>query len=88
MVALSRQATYGLNALGIAIVVATLIGFRYASFDPCEMLRQDLLRGAEARGESLLATELLFVDRRPRLNIATCVAAYISTSPATYIREF
>jgi len=88
VVALSRQATYGLIALGIVIVIATLIGFRYASFDPCEMLRQDLLRGAEARGESVQATALLFQDRRPRLNVATCVAAYLSTSPATYIRAF
>jgi len=88
VVALSREATYGMIAFGVVIVIGTLIGFRYASIDPCEMLRQDLLRGAEARGESLHATEILFQDRRPRLNMATCVAAYLSGSPSTYIRKF
>jgi hypothetical protein len=87
VVALSREATYAMIALGVVIVIGTLIGFRYATIDPCEMLRQDLLRGAEARGESLIATELFFQAKRDKLNIATCIAAYISTTPSTYIRE-
>jgi len=84
---MSREATYGMIALSVVIVVGTLIGFRYASFNPCEMLRQDLLRGAEARGESVGATELFFQAKRDKLNIATCVAAYISTTPAAYVRK-
>lgn len=87
MVALSREATYGMVAASVVIVIGTLIGFRYASISPCEMLRQDLLRGAEARGESLAATELLFQAKRDKLNVATCIAAYVSTTPSTYVRK-
>ena len=87
MVALSREATYAMIAAAVVIVIGTLIGFRYATINPCEMLRQDLLRGAEARGESLAATELLFQAKRYKLNVATCIAAYLSTTPSTYIRD-
>lgn len=84
---MSREATYGMIALAVVIVVGTLIGFRYASFSPCEMLRQDLLRSAEARGESLAATELFFQAKREKLNVATCIAAYISTTPTEYVHK-
>jgi len=84
---MSREATYGMIALSVVIVVGTLIGFRYATVNPCEMLRQDLLRGAEARGESVAATELFFQAKRDKLNVATCIAAYISTTPSAYVRK-
>lgn len=88
MIALSRETTYGLLAFGAVIVVVVLVLARYGTVDPCDMLRQDLIRSAEKRGESAVATELLFEERRPRLGIGGCIGAYLSFAPSTYIRQF
>lgn len=88
MVAFSRETIYGLIAVGVVIIIVVMIGARYGTLHPCEMLRQDLIRGAENRGESVVATELVFAELRPRINMGTCLGAYLSLAPSTYIRQF
>ncbi len=88
MVALSRETIYGLIAVGVAIMLLVFIFARYGSLSPCEMLRQDLIRGAEKRGESVVATQLVFQELRPRIDAGTCLGAYLSFAPSTYIRQF
>ncbi len=87
MVALPREATYRMIALAVVIVIGTLTGFLYAK---SQSVRDVVPRfSARHRGarQNLGLTELLFQSKRDKLIVATCITAYISTAPSSYIRK-
>ena len=82
---MSREVTYRMITVAAVVVIGTLIGFLYATG---QSVRDVVPRfAAQRRGarQNLGLTKLLFQSKREKLIVATCVAAYISTKPSSYI---